>query len=118
MAASQDPFLVDGPLRPAAPRDPHAESVLDPTERGQDVGREATMNELIDTPARPLTDDEKDEARSDAGDRPRTFAPASERVAKAPAPGDRELIEEGLDQAPSADALRHPGDRSDPGELR
>ena len=119
MAASQDPWLTDGPLPPPAPRDPNAKTVLDPIERGEDVAREGTMGELLDTPARPLSDDEKEAARADAGRQPRTYAPASERVPKAPAPGDRELIEEGERHAPSPEVLaEHPGDRSDPSEMR
>src|SRR5215218_9558129 len=103
MAVPRDPWLTDGPLPPPTPRDPNAETVLDPIERGEDVAREGTMGELLDTPARRLTDDEKDAARADAGRQPRTFAPASERVPKAPAPGDRELIEEGERHAPSSE---------------
>ena len=119
MAASQDPWLTEGPLPPPAPRDPNAKSELAPTERGQDVAREGTMGELLDTPSRRLTDEEEDAARVDAGRQPRTYAPHSERVPKDPAPGDREIIEEGQEHAPSSEILaQHPGDRSDPSELR
>ena len=119
MAVPRDPWLTDGPLPPPAPRDPNAETVLDPIERGEDVAREGTIGELLDGPSRRLTDEEKDAARVDAGRQPRTFAPHSERVPKEPAPGDRELIEEGERHAPPPEVLaQHPGDRSDPSELR
>jgi hypothetical protein len=118
MSIPQDPYLAGSPLPPPAPRDPYAESVLDESERGEDEAREHAMAEEVDTPARPLTGDEKDAAKHDIGRRPRTFAPASERVAKAPAPGDERIIEEGEQQPESAGAALHPGDRSDPSELR
>jgi len=118
MAVPRDPYLAGSPLPPPAPRDPYAESVLDDSERGQDEVREDIVTDEIDTPARPLTDDEKDAAKHDAGRRPRTFAPASERVAKAPAPGDERIVEEGEQQPASAGATSHPGDRSDPSEFR
>ena len=119
MAVPRDPWLTEGPLPPPAPRDPNADTELDLSERGQDPAREAFMGELVDTPARELTDEEKEAARADAGRQPRTYAPHSERVPKEPAPGDRDLIEEGARHAPPPEALaEHPGDRSDPSELR
>lgn len=119
MAASRDPWLTEGPLPPPVPRDPNAESALPPAERGEDMAREGTMNELLDGPSRPLTDDEKGAARHDPGSQGRTYAPASERVPKEPSAADRERIEEGLEHAPSSEALsQHPGDSSDPSELR
>src|SRR4051812_12492881 len=84
MAVPRDPYLAGSPLPPPTPRDPYAESVLDESERGQDEAREYAVDDELDTPARPLTGDEKDAARDDPGRRPRTYAPASERVAKAP----------------------------------
>jgi hypothetical protein len=74
------------------------------------------VDTLLSTPARPLTDDEKDAAEDDPGRAPRTFAPASERVPKPPAPGHEQLIEEGLHKPVSPDAAAHAGDRSDPRE--
>ena len=119
MALPPDPYVQDRPFPPPAPRDPNAKTVLDPIERGEDVAREGTMGELLDTPARRLSDEEEEAARADAGRQPRTYAPHSERVPKDPAPGDRELIEEGEQHAPAPDVLaQHPGDRSDPSELR
>ena len=113
-----DPFLAGGPLPPPAPRDANAESELDLTERGEDVERNELEHGLTGSPSHGLTDDDKDAARHDPGRQPRTYAPASERVPKPPAPGDERIIEQGLHQPESPEAAAHPGDRSDPSELR
>ena len=118
MALPPDPYLQGRPFPPAEPRDPHAESVLDENERGKDGARGDYVDTLSQTPARPLTDDEEDAAEHDHGRPGRTYAPASARVPKAPAPGDEKLIEQGRDMPPSSDAMAHPGDRSDPSELK
>lgn len=118
MSIPRDPFLHDGPLPPPAPRDPNAGTVLDESERGKDEARGDYVDALSQTPARPLTDDEEDASEHDEGRPPRTYAPASARVPKPPAPGDDRLIEQGRDQPPSSDAMDHPGDRSDPSELK
>jgi hypothetical protein len=118
MSVPQDPYLQGRPLPPTTPRDPNAETVLDENERGKDDVRGDVVDTLTKTPARPLTDDEKDAAEHDHGLPGRTYAPASARVPKAPAPGDDRLIQEGLEQSPSAGATSHPGDRSDPAELK
>jgi hypothetical protein len=118
MSVPRDPYLQGGPLTPEAPRDPNADTVIDERERGKDELRGESVDSLLATPARPLTDDEEEAAEHDPGRQPRTFAPASSRVSKPPAPGDDRLIEEGLNQPISPEAARHPGDRSDPGEMR
>jgi len=118
MAIPRDPYLAGSPLPPPEPRDKYAESVLDESERGEDEVREDFEHAEAAGLDRPLTSDEKDAAKHDAGRRPRTYAPASERVAKAPNPSDERLVEEGEHLSPSADAVLHPGDRSDPSELR
>jgi hypothetical protein len=118
MSVPRDPFMPERPFPPDAPRDPNARTVLDERERGEDELREDVMDTLTNQPSRPLTDDEKEAGEHDAGLEKRTYAPASARVAKAPAPGDDRLIQEGLSQPPSPDSARHPGDRSDPSELR
>ena len=64
-----------------------------PTERAKDPARGGYVDELATTPSRPLTDDEEEAAERDPGRQERTFAPASERVPKPPAPGDDKLIE-------------------------
>jgi len=118
MTIPQDPYLAGGPLPPTAPRDPNAGTVLDQSERGEDEGREAVMNAEMAGQDRPLTDDEEEAAKHDSGRQPRTFAPSSERVRKAAKPGDAKMIEAGEHQPLSPEAARHPGDRSDPGEMR
>jgi hypothetical protein len=118
MAIPRDPYLAGSPLPPPAPRDPNAETELDVTERGQDPAREYVEHAEMAGQDRPLTSDEKDAAKHDPGRQPRTYAPSSERVRKAPAPGDERIIEEGEHEAISPTAVLHPGDRSDPSELR
>ena len=117
MAIPRDPYLQGGPLPPETPRDPNAGTVLDESERGKDEARGDYVDTLSQTPARPLTDDEEDAAEHDPGRPPRTYAPASERVPKPPAPGHERLIEEGLQKPVSPEAALHPGDRSDPREV-
>ncbi|MGE3267511.1 MAG: hypothetical protein AB7P40_02110 [Chloroflexota bacterium] len=118
MTVPRDPYLVAGPLPPVAPRDPNADTVLDESERGKDEMRGEAVDELVTEQSRPLTSEEKDAAKHAHPDEGRTYAPASARVAKPPAPGDDDLIEEGRTHPVSPEAARHPGDRSDPGELR
>ena len=118
MALPPDPYLQGRPFPPEAPRDPNADTVLDESERGKDEARGEYVDTLSNTPARPLTDEEEDAAEHEH-DRPgRTYAPASARVAKDPLPGDEKLINPGRETPPSPDAMAHPGDRSDPSELR
>lgn len=118
MALPRDPYVAGSPLPPPAPRDPNADTVLDESERGEDEAREYAVDAELAGPDRPLTSDEKDAAEHDPGRQPRTYAPASERVARAPAPGDEQMVEAGEHRPPSPEAMRHPGDRSDPSELR
>lgn len=118
MAIPRDPYLAGSPLPPPAPRDPNADTVLDESERGQDEAREDAVNVELAGQDRPLSDDEEDAAKHDPGRQPRTYAPASERVAKPPAPGDEKLVEAGEHETRSPAATLHPGDRSDPSELR
>ena len=115
-----DPAL-GGPLQPPDPADPLPRDMERPTERGEDPTRAGIEQELTSEPARALSDDEQDAAKRDPGRPPRTYAPAEERVPKDPtSEGDRKLVEEGFgSQATgSSDAAAHPGDRSDPAELR
>src|SRR4051812_49754272 len=113
-----DPYLAGSPLPPPAPRDPNAGSELDEIERGEDVERNELEHGLTASPSHGLTDDDKRAARHDPGRQPRTYAPASERVPKPPAPGDEQFGGTNTDSPPSADAMQHPGDRSAPEELR
>jgi len=117
MTVPNDPYLAGSPLPPGTPRDPNAGTVIPVSERGEDDVREDVMDTLTNAPSRPLTHDEKEAAEDDPGRAPRTFAPASERVPKPPAPGHESLIEAGLNQPSSPEAAQHPGDRSDPREF-
>lgn len=92
--------------------------MLDESERGKDDVRGDAVDTLLNTPSRPLTDEEKAAAEDDPGRPSRTFAPAEARVPKPPAPGHERLIEDGLDTPISPEAAQHPGDRSDPREVR
>lgn len=117
MTVPTDPYLQGGPLPPAEPRDPNRDTELPLMERGQDPLREEIVDTLATEPERPLTDDEEDAAKHDPGRAPRTYAPASERVAKPPAPGDEKLIRAG-ETMPTDEMPAHPGDSSDPAEMR
>ncbi|MCC7369382.1 MAG: hypothetical protein IT306_13215 [Chloroflexi bacterium] len=114
----RDPLLLERPYPPTTPRDPNADTVLDESERGQDEVRGDAVDSLMAEPARPLTHDEKEAAEHEASAPGRVFAPAAARVPKPPAPGDDRLIAEGLEKEIPGDPLDHPGDRSDPSELR
>ena len=81
-----------GPLPPPDPRDPLPRGELPESEREQDPARSEYVDELTDTPSRPLTDEEKEAAEQDPGRQERTYAPASERVPKEPLPGDEKVI--------------------------
>ena len=118
MVFPQDPYIQGGPLPPERPRDPNAGTVLDERERGEDEARDEYVDTLAHAPARPLTDDEEDATEHDPGRPARTYAPASARVPKEPLPGDDRLIHAGEGEPPSPDAALHPGDSSDPSELR
>jgi hypothetical protein len=87
------------------------------SERGEVVERDDIVDTLTTEQARPLTHDEKEAAEEDPGRPPRTFAPASARVPKDPAPGHEEIVLEGLNKPVSPEAASHPGDRSDPREF-
>jgi hypothetical protein len=65
---------------------------LRPDDRGQDEVREALEESIGLGQARPLTREEREAAEHDAGPVETVYAPASERVAKPPLPGDEKLI--------------------------
>jgi hypothetical protein len=110
--------MPQGPFEPVPPRDPNADTVLDKSERGEDELDNEVLDAELTGSGRPLTDDEKEAAEHDPGLAPRTYAPASERVAKPPAPGEEKLGGVSPDDQPSTGAVTHPGDRSAPEELR
>jgi hypothetical protein len=64
-----------------------------PSERGEDQARDEVMRELEEQPSRPLSGEEKRAAETDSGREANVYAPASERVAKDPLPGDREIMD-------------------------
>jgi hypothetical protein len=61
-------------------------------DRGQDEVREELEESIGLGEARPLTRDEREAAARDPGPAKTVYAPASERVPKAPLPGDDKLI--------------------------
>jgi len=100
------------------PHDPFERSVLNEAEHGEDILRERVFHELMVSTQRPLSLEERGAAADDPGRAPRVYAPAWERVPKQPLPGDAEVIAEGRRHTITAESSRHPGDSSDPGELR
>lgn len=59
----------------------------------EDAAREGVVQDLVNQPDRPLTDEEEEAAKRDPGRPDRVYAPDSARVPKAPAPGDDKLIQ-------------------------
>lgn len=110
--------LLEGPLPPPAPRDPYERSVLNTAEHGEDFAREEYVHGLMAATPRPLTHAEKVAAEHDHARAARVYAPASARVAKEPIPADAAIIEEGRHHLVTGEGVAHPGDRSDPSELR
>jgi hypothetical protein len=62
-------------------------------ESGVDYERAEFMRELEQQLARQLTGDEKRADAPDTGSAMRVYAPASERIAVDPLPGDREIVD-------------------------
>jgi hypothetical protein len=85
--------LPDPSLDRPTPDTGHVQDRLPTTERGEDPARDAVTHELVNDPARPLTDAERQAAEHDIPRPERVYAPASERVPKEPLPGHREVIE-------------------------
>jgi hypothetical protein len=109
---------LDGPFQPATPRDPYARSVLNAAEYGEDAQTEHMVHALLVGLPRPLTYLEKRATANDSGRPTRVYAPAAARVSKDPAWYDAEILEAGRRHEITPEAARHPGDRSDPAELR
>src|SRR5438105_1628860 len=65
---------------------------LRPDDRGHDEVREALEEGIGKGESRPLTREERAAAAHDTGPANTVYAPASERVAKPPLPGDEKLI--------------------------
>jgi hypothetical protein len=113
-----DEAFPQGPLPPSAPYDPFERSVLNAAEHGEDAQREELVHALLVGLPRPLTVPEKWAASEDHTRAPRVYAPASARVPKQPLPWDAELLAAGRLHTITAESAKHPGDRSDPSELR
>ncbi|MBV9547215.1 MAG: hypothetical protein JOY61_22830 [Chloroflexi bacterium] len=64
-----------------------------PTERGEDIERDALTHSLLTDSSRPLTSEEKEAAEHDRPVGERVYAPASERVPKEPVPGHRDVVQ-------------------------
>jgi len=109
---------LQGPITPKEPYDPYERSVLNHAEYGEDFQREQYLHTLLMTLPRALTFSERRAAAQDPGVPPRVYAPAALRISKLPLPCDAEIIEEGRRHTVTDEAARHPGDRSDPSELR
>jgi hypothetical protein len=88
-----DDNLVDDRLFAPQPPAQRRDGVNPVSERGVDHERAEFMRELEEQPARPLTGDEKRAAALDSGSAVSVYAPASERVAVEPLPGDREIVD-------------------------
>jgi hypothetical protein len=113
-----DEALLQSPLEPILPYDPFERSVLNDAELGEDARREGYFHDLMGGGSRPLSVTERGAAAADPGRAPRVYAPAWERVSKEPLPWDAELMTECKRHTVTGEAALHPGDRSDPGELR
>jgi hypothetical protein len=100
------------------PRDPYAGSVRNVADHGEDARREQFFRNLMIGTPRPLTMSERWASAEDPGTAPRVYAPAWERVRKPAMPWDAEILEAGRSHTITAEAALHPGDRSDPGEVR
>jgi len=88
-----DVNLVDDQLFAPQPPPQRRHGVNPVGERGVDHERAEFMRELEEQPARPLTGDEKRAAALDLGSAVSVYAPASQRVAVEPLPGDREIVD-------------------------
>jgi len=80
-----------GSTAAGAPAQRTPPDIRPPGERDQDEELAGVERGLLDEPARPLTDEEREAAARDPGVAPRVYAPASERVPKPPAPGHEDL---------------------------
>ncbi len=109
---------AEGLIPPVTPLAPCQRSVLNSAEQVEDVQREQLLHALLLGLPRPLSTRSKRAAAEDPGLPPRVYAPASARVAKEPLPWDAEVLAAGRLHTVTAEAALHPGDRSDPAELR
>lgn len=112
MAMTPDP-LIGGPLPPPDVRERLPVGEQPPSERDEDSSRDE--HTLTGEAAGALTDEEREAAAHDHGRPGRTYAPASERVPKAPIGGDADVIARGHEVEGLSEES---ADRSVPEELR
>jgi hypothetical protein len=90
------------------------QDVVPPSERSIDPERDRFEHGLAAEEARPLSDEEKRAAEADAPVGERVYAPASERVPREPAPGDREFVDHPDTHTPEREAVSPPAGGASP----
>jgi hypothetical protein len=105
-----DPNLgrpVGRPLSDPEPAPENTQDVVPPTERNKDPYRAESIEGATLDGSRPLTEDERKAADRDTPAGERVYAPASERVPKAPVPGHRDMVEHPDTHTPEREAAAH-----------
>jgi hypothetical protein len=82
-------------------------------ERNQDELRSEIAHDVTSFPSRPLTHEEREAAEHDVPRGERVYAPASERVPKAPVPGHRDLVQHPDQATPERQATATGPDAAD-----
>jgi hypothetical protein len=108
-ATDGDPVAA-APLGDTPVRDAPVQDVVPRGERNQDELRSEIAHDVTSYPSRPLTHDEKEAAEHDVPRGERVYAPASERVAKPPVPGHRDLVTHTDEATPERQAVSGPDD--------
>jgi hypothetical protein len=108
-ATDGDPVAAP-PLGDTPVRDAPVQDVVPRGERNQDELRSEIAHEVTSFPSRPLTHEEKEAAEHDVPRGERVYAPASERVAKPPVPGHRDLVTHTDEGTPERQAVSGPHD--------
>ena len=109
--AEGDP-IASAPLGDTPVRDAPVQDVVPRGERNQDELRSEIAQDVTSFPSRPLTHEEKEAAEHDVPRGERVYAPASERVPKAPVPGHRDLVQHPDEATPERQAVSGPQDGS------
>ena len=109
--AEGDPIAAE-PLGDTPAREAPVQDVVPRGERNQDELRSEIAHDVTSFPSRPLTHDEKEAAEHDVPRGERVYAPASERVPKAPVPGHRDLVEHPDEATPERQGVA--GDQDGP----
>jgi hypothetical protein len=98
------------PIASAPLQDAPVQDVVPRGERNQDELRSEIADDVTSFPSRPLTHEEKEAAEHDVPRGERVYAPASERVPKAPVPGHRDLVAHPDEATPERQAVSGPHD--------